>query len=170
MRRIQAGTKTQTRRVVTPQPGPRVTSVQRGAFPDSWIAYIGDYGVQQLACSLGGIGDIYWLREPIRNVNGFVQYVSDEVISKHRWPGGRNYRLARWMPEKVCRFEARAVDIRVERLQSISIEDARAEGFVEAEAFFRAWDATTMKDAEKVTANPWVWASAFIITKGKERK
>jgi len=61
-------------------------------------------------------------------------------------------------------------EIRVERLQSIGIEDAIAEGFKQDEnleysynmkPFADNWNAMHKKPEEKFEANPWVWSISF---------
>jgi hypothetical protein len=58
-----------------------------------------------------------------------VRFDKPEKIAKRDGGYGWVYRHARFMPYWACRNKAAVTDVRVERLQSITEADARAEGF-----------------------------------------
>ena len=82
------------------------------------------------------------------------------------------------MPREAARIFLRVTDVRVERLQSITEEQAQAEGLYKGwaeteessmavtakQAFMWVWD-STIKPADRVSygwiANPWVWVIRF---------
>ncbi|WP_319760317.1 hypothetical protein [Maridesulfovibrio sp.] len=82
------------------------------------------------------------------------------------------------MPKWACRLFLRVTDVRMERLQQISANDARAEGcpdipvpganqadvdFMAIEWFADIWDTTTTKSGTRWEDNPWVWVYGYEI-------
>lgn len=74
------------------------------------------------------------------------------------------------MPKEAARIFLRVTDVRVERLQNITNDEAIREGFTEFPTepaivgFVEEWDETVKKaDLDKYgwDANPWVWAIEF---------
>lgn len=63
------------------------------------------------------------------------------------------------MPRWASRTVLDVLDVRVERLQSMSDEDARAEGFESRAAFIETWDA--IYPTMDMRHNPWVWVIEF---------
>lgn len=70
------------------------------------------------------------------------------------------------MPRKACRLVLEITDVRVERLRSMSQQDARAEGVIAASgpmeaglAFRQLWE--SIYGADSWQANPWVWVIEF---------
>ena len=201
VRTILDGRKTQTRRVMKVQPWPdalvtvehyhetvidRHGDMQPGKeiFGAHWDD--GEYG---LRCPYGAPGDLLWVREAWRAWSQYddwppsrlppgvdVQYIADASA-----PWASRYRHTRFMPRWASRITLRITDIRVERLQDISEDDARAEGAmwhdggtighsgwrhdfsdVHADArssFARLWNKINGPGAWD--ANPWVWAISF---------
>lgn len=78
-------------------------------------------------------------------------------------------RSGRWhpsihMPKEAARLFLRVTNVRVERLQGITEDQAKLEGFPNAFAFSALWNSTIPKDKLPVNdwnANPWVWAYGF---------
>lgn len=81
-------------------------------------------------------------------------------------------RLARFMPKEAARIFLRITDIRVERLQDITEEDAKAEGAQQMHiddlgqtfatyrrGFQSLWE--SINGPESWTANPWTWCVSF---------
>ena len=168
------------------QPGPAVF----GAIWDHQdIVNGGDAG---LRCPYGQPGDTLWVRE------GFavqpelwadnhgpqpIHYTADQVIGFAGKPDQRQIEDYRskpsiHMPRWASRITLRITDIRVERLQDISLADAKAEGcenpLIGAEApaarqrvyladertsFAILWNKINGPGAWD--ANPWVWAISF---------
>lgn len=63
------------------------------------------------------------------------------------------------MPRWASRTALDVLEVRVERLQSMSEEDARAEGFETRAAFCGTWDA--IYPTMGMRHNPWVWVVRF---------
>ena len=79
---------------------------------------------------------------------------------------GADLKLWKWkpsifMPKEACRIFLKVTDVRVERLQSISEADARAEGVDSVDAFFALWQ--KINGTESLAANPWVWVYEFEV-------
>lgn len=143
VRAILEGRKTQTRRIVRPQPdcfmgGPGVTDNQ-GNQVDRFPCWTRprDAAVIAISCPYGQPGDRLWVRE--------TWAYNDVVPLVDRPPGDYIYRAAlcrgvtrydaRWrssihMPRRASRITLEVTSIRVERLQDISEYGARAEGVV----------------------------------------
>ncbi|WP_223621214.1 hypothetical protein [Lysobacter sp. ESA13C] len=151
VRAVLDGTKTQTRRLVKPQP--------KGAvfFDGQWLDHgHGEAGDTALHCPYGVAGDRLWVREPWR-----VGKPHDKKPPRDLWPradgrgitvlyeaggwrdmGGRQtypddlamppfagkYRPSMFMLRAFSRITLEVTGVRVERLQDISAEDCIAEG------------------------------------------
>ena len=63
------------------------------------------------------------------------------------------------MPRWASRTTLDVLTVRVERLQSMAEEDARAEGFATLADFIATWDA--IYPAMPWSSNPWVWVIEF---------
>lgn len=136
---ILDGSKTQTRRVVKPQP---VDFVNDPHY-DIQIPYKGNMvngiplGKQvgglspAIKCPYGQPGDILWVRETWQQRSEKAQLMGfDKYIHKAGWKyctdGG--WKPSIHMPKEACRLFLRMKSARVERLQDMSEKDARAEG------------------------------------------
>ena len=136
-----ADLKTQTRRIVKPQPGPEITEILH-ADDDIWLAYIKQkYGQEyELKCPYGQPGHRLWVRENWRTLESLdhvkprdlyagtpVHYNADEKPEFDILDYGRG-RPSIHMPRIFARIILEITGIRIERLQDISEADARAEG------------------------------------------
>jgi len=194
--RILAGEKTQTRRTVKPQPASGVNSIRhvKGRF---WQANeMGsewDPTLWQEKCPYGQSGDALWVREAFRLPHTYdemspseyvdegqphiVRFEAEEgdynAVPKDGW--GRK-RPSIHMPRELCRLRLRVEDVRVERVQDISSEDARAEGVTGKDAdehdsqehspgeIYRLalrdlW--YSIHGSSAWDGNPWVWVIEF---------
>jgi hypothetical protein len=164
---IIAGQKTQTRRLY------------RARRDDS----LGDPNgpLWSLPSPYGSPGDLLWVREAIvcQSINKRPPPYEDDVATAvyaadgspcplDRWPWQR-YRLPGiHMPYGLRRITLEVTDVRAQRLQDISEEDARAEGVDEIkakvptarDAFHLLWDDINDARAPWVV-NPWVWCLTF---------
>lgn len=189
VRAILAGTKTQTRRVVKPNP-------RDGAFYmlDGWPHRSRDGESNRMcgheepyACPYGAQGDRLWVREAwgVRASFDFTDWRRDTMRGCTEAPPGTEvdfradyghqqeacfWRPSIHMPRWVSRLTLEVTSVRVERVQSISEDDARAEGVTPAavgdvtcwRAFRVLWDSINgEREGCSWTANPWVWVVGF---------
>lgn len=146
-----------------------------------WAGIVGD------ACPLGDVGDRLWVREAFR-VHSLAADLATLVYKAsarnswteqtHRVPVEQcnkpvspfNFTPSIHMPRWASRITLEITGVRVERLASISSDDARAEGYPAARAadggnidpwlWFRdLWDGIYPEQSFK--ANPWVWVIEF---------
>lgn len=170
VRAILEGRKTQTRRVMKPQPYKPSDS--------------NEYAIKSLVSPFGQPGDRLWVRETWSlcqsedkcPVEDKVAYMADLKDWKGVYPYGWS---GKWspsihMPRWASRILLEITDVRVERLQDISNDDVRAEG-VECpyppevycekgyQDHFRELLATIHKpdSLNGWKANPWVWVITF---------
>jgi hypothetical protein len=172
---VMAGVKTETRRLLTPQPDFAASSAGRGNHPamggqPHWVFYS---GLNTYAIKLPvAVGDTLWVRErywqrgdwiedPTQLTKGgkpkwHFRPESDEITfeapdeyccARHRAdPHNIHWyqRLGRFMPRRYSRTTLIVRNVRVERLQSISEEDAIAEGAVSYRHFNHPYPAVTV--------------------------
>lgn len=188
VRALLAGTKTQTRRVMKPQPtgfvgGPGVKLRDGSPAPlvpiDEDVAPVG----REIRCPYGAAGDRLWVREsfchlyrdntepPARRPED-VAYMADGITPDL-------YAYGPWkpsihMPRWASRITLVVTGVRVERLQDISKADALAEGvnvhqdhhgkpttsiYSPVQAYRDLWE--QINGPGSWDANPWVWAVDF---------
>ncbi len=144
VRAILAGTKTQTRRVIKPQPNAGTNGRMVTLGGASW-GLLDGYLLGEWRCPYGVPGDRLWVRETWLELDGRHQpprcaYRADqkpgdldsEEIRQEYIRCGYPYR---WrpsihMPRWASRLTLELTDVRVQRLQEISEQDAQAEGAV----------------------------------------
>lgn len=123
---ILAGRKTQTRRIIKPQPTQigglwRLDKKQASNRPfNEWHNH--PFGIHS---PYGQVGDVLWVRETFYKslIDDSYQYKADRNYSH-----GISWKPSLFMPKAAARIFLRITNIRVERLQDISEEDAKAEG------------------------------------------
>jgi len=201
---ILDGRKTQTRRVIKPQPtvytsGSNISSLTWQKTPSSTIIHTGQPSLDIIRqtltelCPYGQVGGKLWVRETFwvdDELNAvlpvYIHYRADhhlEVIAKSiKW------RPSIFMPRWASRITLEITEIRVERVQEISYEDARAEGILRFDsdhrdsnggvgynggapnlpmryestaAFIDLWDSINAKRGYGWSVNPWVWCLTF---------
>ncbi|MEL5403214.1 hypothetical protein PTQ96_11025 [Serratia ureilytica] len=196
VRAILDGRKTQTRRVMKPQPEPCYRGghwwpsnmfktmlhieeqMQNGA--GGWGGLAGD------ACPFGAVGGRLWVRETFMDLTGTgieattgkfegFAYRADTPAGSYGDEVRKEYGL-KWtpslhMPRKACRILLEITAVRVERLNDISEEDAKAEGVAPSQhiitppealyrvGFLKLWQ--SIYGEESWGANPWVWVIEF---------
>jgi hypothetical protein len=186
VRAILSGVKFQTRRVVKPQPEwvePETVWQQAdGHSGPGWYAHNEDYpeeGSLFYRCPYGQPSDRLWVRENFCDVASEgsprrlqeVMYRADGDTSRDVVP--------RWspsihMPRWASRITLEITDVRVERLQDISEEDAIAEGVkwfssgavecpgmpeTPVDAYRSLWE--KISGSGSWEKNPWVWCISF---------
>lgn len=177
---ILDGRKTQTRRVMAVQPESNQFGLLR--ISDSTKhSDIGKYhwaesnatGTHQrsalFSCPFGQVGDRLWVRETFGDCGNRLVYRADTE-------DGAASQVKRWvpsihMPREACRILLEITAVRVERLNDISEEDARAEGVAPSQhiitplealyrvGFLNLWQ--SIYGEESWSANPWVWVIEF---------
>ena len=153
VRAILEGRKTQTRRVVKPQPTccSEVTSIEHHENPKchNWLAKINGatLGIMQIGCKYGVPGDRLWVKERHAYVWGtyfpsghkdviyFADCVRDDSEERDGWwiaerfiSNPLKWKPSIFMPRRASRITLEIVSVKVERLCDISEEDAKAEG------------------------------------------
>lgn len=177
---ILDGKKTQTRRVIKPQPEwmePEVvwTLRENGHSGTGWYAHNEDYpeeGSLFYHCPYGTPGDRLWVRETFHTVDGASAFYRADY--EHNPKGDKEHGIV-WtpsihMPRWASRITLKVTDVRVERLQDISEKDAWAEGCEGFDddvsggksgycEYAELWEAINGKGSWE--ANPWVWVVEF---------
>lgn len=145
VRAILAGTKTQTRRVVKPQPQPNggegFHPVRPYACPDgrwNWVLAATGMGGDPFQSPYGVPGDLLWVRETWARVGSLdpgwlvyrATYPNDLPANVENVPPADavTWRPSIHMRRTDSRITLRVTSVRVERLQAISEADAEAEG------------------------------------------
>lgn len=148
VRAILDGRKTQTRRLVKPQKpeAAYIDSVEpHEHYPGEWVPRKGGECQISIECPYGVLGDQLWVREtwdflpdggPNEPNNAMIRYWAGGDMEHRSAPpdfnpmiyGHEKTRSPMFMPRWASRISLEITDIRVERLQDISEDDARAEG------------------------------------------
>lgn len=135
VRAILDGRKTQTRRIMKPQPmfltgrGKRVYKTED--YKKSWEDVPGTgEGSGYSDCPYGHPGDHLWVRETWRKNNWPTghQYEYRATAKEDGTPEDGPWRPSIFMPREASRITLGIISIKVERLNDISDEDAIAEG------------------------------------------
>jgi hypothetical protein len=165
-----------------------------------------DFGVREIPCPYGVVGDQLWVRETFTYVGGgdpgcLICRATFEEDCR-RWGFDRPHPTAdqtKWtpsifMPRIASRIQLEITNVRVERLQDISDEDAVSEGInvfnedgglcysgisddwvnefekwhgdAPTSAFRDLWDSINV-DRYPWESNPWVWVVNFKRVEGK---
>lgn len=185
VRAILAGKKTQTRRVVKPKASESSMasfSAASGWYPDrynhrrEWCMWgvrgTTDHNKQGAwlgRCPYGDVGDRVWVRETWASVNGGAFYKADEPWPEAYGPEPK-WKPSIHMPRWAARIILEVTDVRVERVQAITEEDALAEGVdrtntsipgYATQRFHKLWDSINDARGFGWATNPWVWALTF---------
>ena len=157
---ILEGRKTQTRRVVKDKLLQNNKDQSDEEFPL----------VTMRKCPYGQIGDVLWVRETWQNSANNVYYHFKADFTDP----GKGWKPSIFMPKDAARIWLKITDVRVERLNDISAEDAQKEGITwnqgeEWEAkygnaytykFKMLWDSIN-GEKQPWKSNPWVWVIEF---------
>ncbi len=180
VRAILDGRKTQTRRIIKPQPADDEGNVWVGRIlgPEMYEPEAYDrYGEAYPGKPIYGIYDEYgeWgIKCP---------YTPDDTLwVRETWATPGNYDhikpslLGEAMPRWASRITLRVTAVRVERVQDISHEDALAEGSAPdapynnygtgskyRDTFAQLWDLINEKRGYGWNDNPWVWVIEFVM-------
>lgn len=125
-------------------------------------------------CPFGAVGDRIWVRETWNKYGGLLTYRAD-----HDWIDDMRKETvctAKWvpsihMPRWASRILLEITDVRVERLNSITEEDAEAEGVTDSgfgdllvDGYRYLWKSIYGEESWK--ANPFVWVVSFKRVEG----
>lgn len=197
VRAILAGRKTQTRRIIKPRGRHSLFATGDDAWSDSYVLDPGnaEWRDQDIRHK---VGDRLWVRESLQSFGGkTAQYVADltgvphrglapgEAMGRALWQWKRKTLPSIHMPRWASRISLDVTEVRVERLNDISEDDAIAEGctllpddspcagfwIVEGapmeccaegvvECYERLWE--SINGAGSWEANPWVAATTFV--------
>ena len=175
VRALLADTKTQTRRIVKPQPQ-MVTNNRTLPWEGDPAALMRLMEIQGKHCPYGQPGDRLWVRETwAHGVQAMAAASDEDGPFVYAADGSTQGRLGeRWrpsihMPRWASRITLEITGVRVERLQDISEADAIAEGVTNSlhltggrfarENFAHLW--WTINGDGNWEANPWVWVMQF---------
>jgi hypothetical protein len=189
---ILGGKKSMTRRVIKPQP----TRPYWCGIGHGWD----DGHGYEIKCPYGKPGDNLWVRETWGNYSeddpecnaAYYLYRADYPLdAKGYWyePEHINFcDFPKWrpsihMPRAACRLRLKISDIRIERLQDITKEDAKAEGIdigrideemyekkkayallanhLPVAQFADLWNGINIKRGYGWDTNPWVYVVSF---------
>lgn len=191
VRKILAGEKTQTRRLLK-------STGTAAPVEEPWISDQGVFfscatdGTSAIVkCPYGTPGDRLWVREtwlqwacPQHDEGQppgtrcdcddpkSLRYRADGEIPAVRW------KPSIFMPRWASRITLELTEVRVQRVQDITRADAIAEGmdsrsfkqgYCPRAEFCEAWDRISADRGGSWAANPWVWALTFRRVEAKER-
>jgi hypothetical protein len=194
VRAILEGRKTITRRVMKPTESTESYLFNNKAFDrykfthmwydmeDRYCAYFetgptedSEYGyAQSFVCPYGQPGDRLWVRETFRTdayADGRPEYratpTCEDKVEEYDLPS--RWHPSIYMPHAFSRILLDVTVVRVERVQDISEEDAKAEGvgniifqgLTRRDLFASLWDSINAKRGYGWDANPWVWVVEF---------
>ena len=185
---ILAGNKTQTRRVIKPQPKSKMVKFEYGNL----------VGYQMISSCWNEVarhkppykpGDVLYVRETFAKYTDSIgtgyAYAAPPIFENYDCEPDEvdwNWSPSIHMPREAARIFLKVVDVRVERLQDISENGAIAEGIrhecgdcTECEgesagknctdyclSFAELWDSIHAKRPEfQWNRNPWVWVITF---------
>lgn len=180
VRAILDGSKTQTRRVVK-HSGDMEFDPQDPRYGPYLHPYVAGDAMGEDAkvpCPYGTPGDRLWVRETWAVQHEYDAAAPSEIGASARWHyaatedlGGLRKRPSIFLPRRGSRILLEITDVRVQRLQEISEEDARLEGAIGAlndsigdnwcarEAFAALWE--SIHGSGSWDTNPWAWAITF---------
>jgi len=178
VRAILAGSKTQTRRIVKPQP-----KWEGALWPDEgsclrWQDVMDntDYYAGCQWCPHGGPKDRLWVREKFlgwyNTGDKTFSHVAAFAADGYKLEEGERWKSPIYMPRRASRLTLEIESVRVQRLQEISEDDAVAEGVDEVsmedvrrqatlsrrDDFAQLWNRINAKRGFGWETNPWVWA------------
>mgnify|MGYP001451522500 CR=1 FL=1 len=176
VRAILDGRKTQTRRIINPQPK-TIIKDPRNRLPEAfWVD-----GEKWIKCRYGQPGDRLWVRErffcndyrypkgPINELKDALYYYADGIPCFEGEESLIRWKPSIYMPRWASRITLEIDEIRVERVQDITEDDAMAEGceklLMETRSalnnFMNLWNFINSKRGYGWDTNPWVWVVKF---------
>ncbi len=174
VRALLDGSKTQTRRIVKPQPV---------MYEPGQCVGVSDMINDSLVCPYGQPGNRLWVRETHRPIwsqtPGYLINVDYRADPREKWErlGDQIGMPTKWTPSihmrrEYSRILLEIVSVRVERLNEIGVEEIQAEGVQTTQEaimvdgcrarvvdFANLWE--SINGAGSWAANPWVWVVEF---------
>jgi hypothetical protein len=147
-----------------------------------WTGFRSKYGADAYYMCRYQVGDILYVRETWSihecvKCQAGIPALGGECKCKYVYRASYGATDFRWkpsihMPKEAARIFLKVTDVRVERLQDITEEDAIAEGmsktlvdgvvFISAKGNFHVlWDSLNIKHGYGWEDNPWVWVIEF---------
>lgn len=165
---ILEGRKTQTRRIINPQP-----FIDNHVWQYPWIKMWSPISPDKIfikylnTCPKGKLGDVLWVREtfaPALDDYAYKADYSDAVLSEPRNKG--LWKSPLFMHKAAARLWLEVTELRIEKLQNITPQDIQAEGLPENWkdnfASPNEWFKTLWQSINgNWDANPWVWVISF---------
>jgi hypothetical protein len=182
---ILDGRKTQTRRVVKINGQPISSPEERLELTEDGLIYHSVNSMSGYYKLSYQPSDILWVRETWRATGVISEpyaYKADEEVLNLLGESGQilsiryAWRPSIFMPRAAARIFLRVTDVRAERLQDITEEDARAEGcstkilndgwknigtLTARDEFITLWEHLNAKRGLGWDTNPWVWVISF---------
>lgn len=191
---ILKGRKTQTRRIIKPQPDEVVNNT-----PYEYGATMSPPEPREIFCPYGKPGDLLWVRESWADSTlgkpispSTIAYMADyynDVLASEKNKG--IWKPSIYMPKAAARIWLEVSHVKVEKLQDISEKDAISEGIImrttqvepfetiyqipnnptyyytAKQAFMALWRSIHTKQQKPNTEqnNPWVWVVNFKLIK-----
>ena len=174
MRAYLADLKTQTRRMIKPQPDEDGLVKLKGELV--WH----DTSSREYRPPIQPSEFIWWREglyrfcspatndHPCYSADGAGVLVPGKIGVRALWPWKGKRLSSRFMPKWACRAVAEVEEVRAERVQNISEEDAIAEGFASVQEFADYWNKLHGRRAWE--RNDWIWIYRFRPLKGEELK
>jgi len=184
VRAILDGRKTQTRRLINPQPFETNLGYKWKEFSflcDADIKYF-----MPKHCRYGQVGDRLWVKEtwrPYSENEVVIEYKADgTIINYPKSPSftfygcGERWHPSIFMPRSASRTDLEITDVRVERVQDINLNDCKAEGIGQYTfargccseqppdarwKFIELWNSLNAKRGYGWERNPYVWCISF---------
>lgn len=158
---ILSGVKTQTRRIVKPQPNKdEYVEIGKGHFVP--IEKIVRY------CPYGTIKSKLWVKETFCYTDLGVIYKADmDDADMKLFDSYLKWKPSIFMPQKLSRITLEITGIKVERIQDISLDDCWKEGIAPEYGiggkarFIILWDSINAKRGYGWSVNPWVYVIEF---------
>lgn len=154
---ILEGRKTQTRRIIKPQPtNPRWNNV-------GWLGWDDGHGYRMKPPCMAG--DVLWVRETWCKDVGRYMYRANYSDDEKFYQNGKEVELA-WhpsihMPKEAARIFLRVKDVWVERLQDIGYFDSLSEGIAHlydnlSDAEYESWASRSGYHRKKKSEWPYI--------------
>ncbi|RDL44325.1 hypothetical protein DN730_07930 [Marinomonas piezotolerans] len=165
-----------------------------------WLLYCTEYpeeGVIPIGQGSGAVGDRLWVREtfaaldagsyeqakPTEGINQDIRYkASERLANQDADVRGYDWKPSIHMPRWACRLVLEITDVRIERVQEITEEDAKKEGMIteqmaaDAGLSWRFGDRRQFQDLWRKLYpnswenNDWVWVIDFKIVELNGKK